>query len=59
VQLYIEKPPKGAKTNFGFEVYRHWANMLTNTRNTQSWTRFFPAGSPAWSAMVGFGHNPG
>jgi hypothetical protein len=59
VQLYTEKPPKGAKTNFGFEAYRHWANMLTNTRNTQSWERFFPAGFALWSALVGHGLNPG
>jgi hypothetical protein len=59
VQLYTEKPPKGAKTNFGFEAYRHWAAMLTNTRNPQSWERFFSAGSKLWAALLGSGFNPG
>ena len=59
IQLYTEKPPKGAKTNFGFEAYRHWANMLTNTRNPKSWTRFFPAGPALWSALAGAGMSPG
>jgi hypothetical protein len=59
VSLFTEKPPKGAKTNFGFEAYRHWASMLTNTRNAHSWERIFPAGSKMWSALVGFGMNPG
>ena len=53
VQLYTEKPPKGAKTNFGFAAMRHWAAMLTNTRNVQSWARFFPPGPRLWSALTG------
>jgi hypothetical protein len=59
VALYTEKPPKGAKTNFGFAAYRHWAAMLTNTRNTQSWARFFPPGPEMWSALAGTGFVPG
>ena len=59
VALYTEKPPKGARTNFGFEAYRHWAAMLTNTRNPHSWARFYPAGSAWWSAVVGDGFSPG
>jgi len=59
ISLYTEKPPKGAKTNFGFEAYRHWAAMLINTRNPQGWARFFPAGSKHWAAMTGSGMAPG
>lgn len=59
VALYTEKPPKGAKTNFGFAAYRHWAAMLTNTRNTQSWARFFPPGPEMWSALAGGSYVPG
>ncbi len=40
VQLFAEKPPKGAANNFGFAAYQHWANMLTNMRNPHSWVRF-------------------
>lgn len=59
IQLYTEKPPKGARTNFGFAAYRHWASMLTNTRNTQSWARFFPPPAGLFSALFGHGLNPG
>jgi hypothetical protein len=59
VELFTDKPPKGARTNFGFAAYRHWAAMLTNTRNTQSWARFFPPGPALWAALVGYGMNPG
>lgn len=59
VALYTEKPPKGAKTNFGFAAYRHWATMLTNTRNAQSWARFFPPGPEMWSALAGGSYVPG
>ena len=59
IQLYTEKPPKGAATNFGFAAYRHWANTLTNTRNTKSWARFFPAGPALWAALAGSGMSPG
>jgi hypothetical protein len=59
VALYTEKPPKGAKTNFGFAAFRHWAAMLTNTRNTQSWARFFPSGPEMWSALAGGSYVPG
>lgn len=54
-QLYTDKPPKGAVNNFGFAAYRHWAEMLTNTRNPQGWARFFPAGKRLWSALAGWG----
>lgn len=59
VALFTEKPPKGARNNFGFEAYRHWAAMLTNTRNTHSWARFFPAGSALWAALAGGSYVPG
>jgi hypothetical protein len=55
VQLFTDKPPKGAATNFGFAAYRHWAAMLTNTRNPSGWARFFPAGMRLWSALAGWG----
>jgi Butirosin biosynthesis protein H, N-terminal/Domain of unknown function (DUF4872) len=59
VALFFDKPPKGARTNFGLEGLRHWAAMLTNTRNPRGWARFFPAGPDLWSALAGHGFNPG
>lgn len=36
LQLFTEKPPKGAAHNFGFAAYQRLADMLVNTRNKQS-----------------------
>ncbi len=52
IALYTEAPPKGARHNFGFEAYKHWAKMLTNTRNKNSWERYFPAGRSLYSALL-------
>jgi len=54
IRLFTEAPPKGTRNNFGFAAYRHWAKMLTNTRNPQGWARFFPAGSRLYAALAGF-----
>ena len=59
VGLFFDKPPKGARTNFGREALRHWAAMLMNTRNPRGWPRFYPPGAGLWSALAGNGFNPG
>jgi len=59
IQLYTEKPPKGAVDNFGFAAYQKWANLLTNTRNPQGWDRFFPPGPRLLAALAGNAYLPG
>jgi hypothetical protein len=59
IALYTEKPPKGARDNFGLAAYQKWAAMLTNTRNKQSWERFFPPGSRMFAAIAGGYGQPG
>lgn len=59
ISLYTDKPPKGKKENFGFAAYAHWADMLTNTRNKQSWTRYFPPGERLYAALAGDLVQPG
>ena len=59
IQIFTEAPPKGSKNNFGFNAYAHWANMLINQRNKQSWSRFFHSKSGHFSAIAGFGPFPG
>ncbi len=59
LRLYTEAPPRGKKTNFGFAGLKHWAHMLTNTRNTQSWARFFAPGRRMWAGLAGFGPHAG
>ena len=59
ISLYTEAPPRGSKNNFGFAAYQQWANLLTNTRNKSSWERYFPAGSPLFTALAGDSYQPG
>jgi hypothetical protein len=53
LSLFTEAPPKGARHNFGLAALEHWAALLTNTRNKQSWTRYFERGERLWMALVG------
>jgi hypothetical protein len=59
INLFTEKPPHGSKTNFGLAAFAHWVEMLTNTRNKQSWARFFPPGAGMVSALLGNAYSPG
>ena len=59
ISLYTDAPPKGKRENFGFAAMDHLANLLTNTRNKQSWERFFPRGSRLYAALAGDVVQPG
>jgi hypothetical protein len=59
LQLYTEKPPKGARDNFGFAAFDKWAAMLVNTRNPQGWARLFPPGPALLAALAGNAYLPG
>ena len=59
IQLFTEEPPRGARHNFGFAAYEKFAELLVNTRNKQSWERFFPAGVRMYHALAGSPHQPG
>lgn len=59
ISLFTDKPPKGARHNFGFAAYEHFAEMLVNKRNKQSWERLFPAGPRMFNALAGTAEAPG
>ncbi len=59
IALYTEAPPKGGRDSFGFAAYQRLANMLTNTRNKQSWQRLLAPGRRMYAALAGFGFQPG
>ena len=59
ISLYTDMPPKGKRDNFGFAALENWANLLVNTRNKQSWERFFPAGCSMYVALAGNRIQPG
>ncbi|MGZ9235042.1 MAG: BtrH N-terminal domain-containing protein [Anaerolineales bacterium] len=59
ISLFTEKPPRGARDNFGFAAYEKLAEMLVNTRNKQSWERFFAPGNRMVHALAGSPVQPG
>lgn len=59
ISLFTEEPPRGARDNFGFAAYEKFAAMLVNTRNKQSWERFFPPGARMYHAIAGSHFQPG
>jgi hypothetical protein len=59
ISLFTDKPPSGTRKNFGFAAYEHLADMLTNTRNKQSWERYFAPGPRMYQALAGSVTQPG
>lgn len=59
IKLFTEEPPRGARDNFGFAAYEKLAEMLVNTRNKQSWERFFSPGVRMYHALAGSPVQPG
>lgn len=52
VKLFTEKPPKGSKNNFGLNALQHWARMLAQPKQRQSWEKLFPAGLPMYAGLA-------
>lgn len=59
IKLFTEEPPRGARDNFGFAAYQKLAELLVNTRNKQSWERFFGPGVRMYHALAGSPVQPG
>ncbi len=59
IKIFTEEPPRGARDNFGFAAYEKLANLLINTRNKQSWERFFAPGVRMYHALAGSPIQPG
>jgi len=59
ISLFTEEPPRGGRDNFGFAAYEKLANLLVNTRNKQSWERFFAPGIRMYHALAGSPVQPG
>jgi hypothetical protein len=59
IALFTEKPPRGARHNFGFAAYAKLAELLVNTRNKHSWERHFAPGVRMYHALAGSPIQPG
>ncbi len=57
--LFTEGPPRGSRNNFGLTALERWAQLLTNTRNKQSWARYFAPGPDLMMALAGNHTQPG
>jgi len=52
IRLFTEKPPKGARHNFGLAALEYWAQMLQRPKQRQSWEKLFPAGRPMYAGLT-------
>lgn len=52
INLYTEKPPKGAAHNFGLQAFQHWADLLTKPKQRMSWEKEFPAGIKLYAGLT-------
>ena len=59
IALFTEKPPRGARNNFGFAAYAKLAELLVNMRNKHSWERQFAPGVRMYHALAGSPVQPG
>ena len=51
IQLFTEKPPKGARHNFGFAAYQRWADALRKPKMRGSWDKEFPPGRKMYAGL--------
>lgn len=51
INLYLEKPPKGAAKSWGIKGFQHWADLLTKPKQRQSWEKEFPAGPKMYAGL--------
>lgn len=56
INLFVEKPPKGSRNNFGLQAYRFWIEQLTRPKARLSWARVFPAGRKMFAGLLGAYH---
>ncbi len=52
VALFLEKPPKGSKNNFGAAAYQNWIKLLTKPKTAKSWAKVLPAGPAMYAGQV-------
>ena len=51
IKLFTEKPPKGARHNFGFAAYERWADTLRKPKIRGSWEKEFPRGRKMYAGL--------
>lgn len=59
LKRFTEAPVKQAAKNFGQAAFHHWANLLTNAKEKQSWANVFPTGLPMFAGLTSAYDNMG
>jgi hypothetical protein len=52
ISIFVDKPPVGPKSSFGFDAYKKWANLLTDTKNKKSWAKEFAPGLRMFAGLT-------
>ncbi len=52
INLYLEKPPKGAANSWGIKAFHYWADLLTKPKQRLSWAKTFPAGPKMYAGLI-------
>lgn len=52
IKIFVDQPPVGPKTSFGFDAYKKWADLLTNPKGKQSWAKMFAHGAPMYAGLT-------
>lgn len=52
ISLYTETPPEGAKHNFGFAAFQHWAELLVKNKDRSAWAKVFPRGRNLYAGLI-------
>lgn len=52
INLFMEKPPKGAAKNWGIKGFQQWIDLLTKPKQRASWAKEFPAGSKLYAGLT-------
>ncbi|MBK8935965.1 MAG: DUF4872 domain-containing protein [Chloroflexi bacterium] len=52
IKLFTEKPPKGAKKNFGFAAYQNWADLLVKPKGRGSWAAEYASDGRLYAVLT-------
>lgn len=52
LQLYTERPPKGARHNFGLAAFEYWQKLLIRPKTRLSWAKEFPPGIKMYAGLT-------
>jgi len=52
IDIFTGKPPVGAASSWGFAAYDKWIDLLTKSKNKQSWGKMFAPGPRMYAGLT-------